>query len=180
MANLIRSAKSSNDWTLYDLDSFNIRLVYQEALEFFGVQVFPDPAIDPELLDNLEADAMQQDQNAELVTLLDMAMMQSLGESAVDDFTVELFKIMGYVHRNRVARMRKDVNLLVCGNGNTRRQTSASWIATKMIFSSSSRRISGLRIVRSSMLVPSLLLNLWRRLWRTMPIGMPLVSLHWR
>ncbi|TFK23489.1 hypothetical protein FA15DRAFT_462456 [Coprinopsis marcescibilis] len=115
MANLIRSAKSGCDWTLNELDSYNIHLEHQETLEFFGVPVLPDPAVDPELLQQLEAEDMQQDRNAELINLLDLAMLNSTGESAVDDFAVELFKLTGYVRRNRVARTRKDLPLLICG-----------------------------------------------------------------
>lgn len=115
MANLIRSAKSGSNWTINELDSYNIRLERQEALEFFGVPVLPDPAVDPELLQHLEADQMQQDRNAELVNLLDLAMLHSSGESAVDDFAVELLKLTGYVRRNRVARTHKDLPLFICG-----------------------------------------------------------------
>ncbi|KAJ2915618.1 hypothetical protein MD484_g4789, partial [Candolleomyces efflorescens] len=115
MANLIRSAKFGSDWTINELDSYNIRLERQEALEFFGVPVLPDPAVDPELLQHLEADEMQQDRNAELINLLDLAMLRSSGESAVVDFAVELLKLTGYVRRNRVARTRKDLPLLICG-----------------------------------------------------------------
>ena len=55
MTDLIRSAKSGRDWTLSDLDAYNIRLVSQEAAQFFGVEVLPDPSVDSELLENLEA-----------------------------------------------------------------------------------------------------------------------------
>ena len=36
---LIRSAKSSSDWTLNDLESYHISLNQVNPLEFFGVQV---------------------------------------------------------------------------------------------------------------------------------------------
>lgn len=104
MANLIRSAKSGSSWTLYELDSYNIHLERQEATEFFEVPVLPDPAVDPELLQHLEADEMQQDRNAELINLLDLAMLHSSGETAVADFAVEHLEHTGYVRRNRVAR----------------------------------------------------------------------------
>lgn len=115
MANLIRSAKSGSDWTVNELDSYNIHLKQQEALEFFGLPALPDPVVDQELLQHLEADDMQQDRNAELINLLDLAMVSSTGETAVDDFAVELLKLTGYVRRNRVARTRKDLPLLICG-----------------------------------------------------------------
>jgi len=42
-------------------------------------------------------------------------MIPEVGETAVDDFAVELFKVMGYVRRNRVARTRADLPLFICG-----------------------------------------------------------------
>ena len=71
--------------------------------------------IDQELLNILDADTMQQDRNAELIGLLDLAMIPDEGETAVDDFAVELFKVLGYVHRQRLARTRVDLSLLICG-----------------------------------------------------------------
>lgn len=58
---------------------------------------------------------MQQDSHAELITYLDFAMITEKGETAVGDFVVELFKTWGYVHRERVARTRVDLSLLICG-----------------------------------------------------------------
>ncbi|PPQ71076.1 hypothetical protein CVT25_007864 [Psilocybe cyanescens] len=115
MANLIRSAKSGRAWTLYDLDSYNIHLKQQEPLEFFGVPVLPDPAVDPELLQHLEANNMQQHHNARLIKLVDLVMLRSWGESAIVDFTVELLQLTGYDHQNRLARRRIDMPLFLCG-----------------------------------------------------------------
>ncbi|KAJ3522787.1 hypothetical protein NMY22_g11737 [Coprinellus aureogranulatus] len=59
---------------------------------------------------------MSQDQNVGLIHLLDSAMLgSSHGETAVADFTVELLKHTGYVRRDRVARTRAGLPLLVCG-----------------------------------------------------------------
>ena len=58
---------------------------------------------------------MQQDRHAELITLLDLAMIPERGETAVDDFAVELFKVVGYVRRERVARTRVDLPFFICG-----------------------------------------------------------------
>ena len=58
---------------------------------------------------------MEQDHYAELVTYLDLAMIPEKGETAVDDFAVELFRCLDYVRRERVARTRADIPLLICG-----------------------------------------------------------------
>jgi hypothetical protein len=116
MANLIRSAKSGSDWTQSDLDAYNIHVHVDDTATFFGIPDLPQPQVDPEILNVESADNMTVDKNAELITLLDIAMIPTgPEESAVDDFTVQLFKAIGYVWRKRVARTRKDIPLLVCG-----------------------------------------------------------------
>jgi hypothetical protein len=42
MANFIRSAKSVNDWTLNDLESYHISLTQAAPLQFFGLPVGDD------------------------------------------------------------------------------------------------------------------------------------------
>ena len=73
--------------------------------------------VDQELLNILDVDTMQQDRNAELIGLLDLPMIPDRGETAVGDFAVELFKVLGYVRRQRLARTRVDLPLLICGEG---------------------------------------------------------------
>lgn len=58
---------------------------------------------------------MQHDHHAELVTLLDLAMIPTKGETAVVDFVVELLKNLGYVRRERVSRTRVDLPFFICG-----------------------------------------------------------------
>lgn len=58
---------------------------------------------------------MEQDKHAELVALLDLAMLPAEGETAVDDFAVGLFRYLGYVRGGRVARTRADLPLFICG-----------------------------------------------------------------
>jgi hypothetical protein len=114
MANLIRSAKSGNDWTENDLEAYNIQLRFEDAATFFGDSILPLPEIDEEIFTTLEADDMFHDSNAELINLLDLAMGFS-EEPAVNDFAVELFKRLGYVKRNRVARTQKDISFFNSG-----------------------------------------------------------------
>ena len=68
--------------------------------------------VDKELLTILNANNMQQNRDAELVGLLDLA---NKGETSVDDFAVELVKVLGYVCRQRLVRTRVDLPLLICG-----------------------------------------------------------------
>ncbi len=87
----------------------------EDPLTFFGVQALPQPQIDPELLTSVDAAQSANDWNAELLDLLDMAMSPRSGESAVDDFAAGFFMALGYAKHNRVARTRRDLSLLICG-----------------------------------------------------------------
>ncbi|KAI9458774.1 hypothetical protein F5148DRAFT_1287320 [Russula earlei] len=82
MANLIpvRSAKSGSEWTLNDLESYHISLSQVEPLPFFGLQELPQPSVDQELLTIADAAPMRNDRHAELITLLDLAMMPQKGD----------------------------------------------------------------------------------------------------
>ncbi len=60
---------------------------------------------------------MQQDRRAQLINLLDLAMIPGSEETSVDDFSVELFRVLSYVRRNRVARKRMDISFFICGEG---------------------------------------------------------------
>src|SRR6266702_565761 len=116
MANLDRSAKSSSDGTPCDLKAFNIKIQLEDAATFFGIPNLPLPVIDEEIFTSLNGEDMLLDHNAELIHLLDLAMEPVLaGETAVDDFTVELLRRLGYVKRNRIAHTQKDIPYLICG-----------------------------------------------------------------
>jgi hypothetical protein len=117
MANLNRTAKSGNDWNQYHLKAYNIHLQFENRATFFGSKKLPLPQIDKEILTTLNAYNMLTDHNTELIYLLDMAMYPpvSAGESAVNDFTVELLRQLGYVKRNRIAHTQMDIPHLVCG-----------------------------------------------------------------
>ena len=114
MANLIRSAKSAIDWTRAELDAYNISISDEDAQTFFGLPVLPQPTVDQELLQIQDANLVADERNAELINLLDLAMVPGSEESAVDDFAVVLFRALGYLGR-MVARTRKDIPFLICG-----------------------------------------------------------------
>ncbi|KAH9966458.1 hypothetical protein BC827DRAFT_1264446 [Russula dissimulans] len=118
MANLIRTSKSGSDWTPNDLLAYNIRVEYQDSQTFFGIANLPQPHVDNEVLIAPDAAATQNDDPYTLLRTMDLAMAVRPGEeSAVDDFAVQLFKILSYTGRavGRVARTRKDLPFWVCG-----------------------------------------------------------------
>jgi hypothetical protein len=118
MANLIRSAKPGSDWTQCDLDAYNVHVIVQDAAAFFGIPFLPEPQVPAEILSTQEADDLMGSKHAGLVDLLDVAMLPPVNaseESAVVDFAVELFRLVGYVGGRRCARTRMDLPLPICG-----------------------------------------------------------------
>jgi hypothetical protein len=120
MANIIRSAKSGDDWTVTDLSTYNIRVELQDATNFFRIPLLPDPVLKhEEVLEAAEAHQATMDEGYAFLLTPSLAMFHSPnGESVVDDFAVELFRACGYVRRGRIFRTRKDIPLLVCGEIN--------------------------------------------------------------
>jgi len=115
MANLLRKAKSGNDWSQNELYAYNIVVELQDAATFFGVNPLPKPAVAGKLLNNVTAEDMVDDANYKLLRYMDLAMHPPEGESAVDDFAVHLLTLLGYAPRTRMARTRADIPLIICG-----------------------------------------------------------------
>ena len=119
MANIMRSPKHAHDWTINDLDTYNINIVAQDAATFFGQSPpLPLPPHNLDLLSKLTADEMEDDESYQVVQYMDLAMSLIPGEeSAVVDFAMQLLRTMGYVGRSagRVLRSRKDIPLFTCG-----------------------------------------------------------------
>lgn len=116
MASLIRSAKSGNDWTINDLEAYNITIVAQDAATFFDQPVSPQLALNQKLLTNLGAEEMVDEEDYKLVRYMDLAMNPIPGEeSAVTDFAMRLLRAIGYENRYRDLRSRKSIPLFICG-----------------------------------------------------------------
>ena len=119
----------------------------EDTATFFGIPDLPQPPVNPEILNVESVDNMTVDKNAELINLVDIAMVPTgPEESAVDDFVVELFKMLSYVRRNRVVRhgTHKDLPLLICGEQRHAKTDVCIVDRSKMTFFFWCRRISGL------------------------------------
>ena len=71
--------------------------------------------LDEELLCIIDAGPMKQDHHAKLITYVDRVTIHDKGEAAVPDFVVELFDLLGYERRERLACKRVNLLLLICG-----------------------------------------------------------------
>jgi hypothetical protein len=117
MDGLVYSAKSGNDWTENDLREHNIQIQYEDVATFFGDSNLPLPEANEEILTTLEAEDMSSTPNAKLIRLLDRAVIPAPDRegSAVRDFAVQLFDVLGYMGWNVVTRTRRSIPYLICG-----------------------------------------------------------------
>jgi hypothetical protein len=116
MANLARSAKSGSDWGRAELAAYNITIDQQDSATFFEMAHLPEPHVPAEMLDRLEADDANDLDTCRTISAMDLAMQPiPAEESAVDDFVVRLFDMLGYTTRQLSVRTRKDIELVICG-----------------------------------------------------------------
>lgn len=118
MADLFRSPKSGSEWTMDDLEAYNITICAQDTATFFGQAVLPVPPHHPDLFDRLTEDEMTNDDSYLVVRYMDIAMNPVPGEeSAVGDFAMQLLRVMGYATRasGRDLLSSKEIPLFLCG-----------------------------------------------------------------
>lgn len=129
MANLIRSAKSSRDWTENELLSYNITISSPPPNEFFPI---PDPSfnhIDPAILTSPPGDAnpVLSDAAAGYLGYLDLA-VKATPESFIVDFAAEAVKLLGFNERHTTVSTRFIIPLNICGEANRVAQTDVCLI----------------------------------------------------
>jgi hypothetical protein len=109
MANLIRLAKSGNEWSTNELMAYNIAIVERDQNTFFDG---PLPAYTGPTGFVQHEDRVQglDPSSLALIKRLDLAMKVMDGEeSAVNDFAAELLRVLGYETERTVIRTRKNI-----------------------------------------------------------------------
>ncbi|KAI6013160.1 hypothetical protein BKA83DRAFT_4130611 [Pisolithus microcarpus] len=87
---------------------------YKDSATFFGVDILPLPDHHPNLINNLGANEMENEDSYWVVQYMDLAMDPNKEEeSAVDNFAMQLLCTMGYAVRD--LHSHKDIPLLICG-----------------------------------------------------------------
>lgn len=115
MANLPRFVKSGSSWSRGELEAYNITIVEQDQGTFFGGPLlsYSGP------LGFLQHEDLAQGLDAPSLSLLkrlDLTReVKENEESAVDDFTTELLRVLGYETDQTVVRTRKNIRLSMCG-----------------------------------------------------------------
>ncbi|KAF8630342.1 hypothetical protein AX17_005435 [Amanita inopinata Kibby_2008] len=110
MANIVRLAKSGNEWTFNELAAYNIVIHEQVERQFFGG---PLPEYIQGPIGFIENEDRVQGLDAPslaLIKCLNLAMKIVEGEEST-----ELMRAMGYETDQTVVRTRKSLQLLACG-----------------------------------------------------------------
>ena len=122
MAHLPRVPKPVHQWTSDDLESYNIKLEYQDASRFFELgpnDQLPEPEVrEPEILTARDAWGTTKDDSYTFLRLLKGANGYTVTEeTAVVDFTYFLMHMIGYTSRlhKRIVRTRKRIQILIAG-----------------------------------------------------------------
>ncbi|KAJ7306836.1 hypothetical protein DFH08DRAFT_793238 [Mycena albidolilacea] len=125
MANIVLSAKPSNQWTFNELAGLNISIEAVAAPSFFG-SALPDLQTDPTLLahpvliENLThpSDAISKDNSLFFRYLRHATRRFTLGpatDSAVNDFTAFLLRMLDYDEPKGLVHQRMELDLMMCG-----------------------------------------------------------------
>ncbi len=119
MANIVRSAKSGSEWTINEINAYNIVVTLQDVTTFFGLPILPQPSVHQVILDNerYPVRGIEDAHDRMFFYCLDEAMATPPGEeSAVDDFSANLLTMLQYIApNNRYIRQQKGIPFFICG-----------------------------------------------------------------
>lgn len=120
MANLIRSAKDSYDWTQNELAAYNTTIVTQNKQKFFGSADLPVPVI-PSLagfMTSKDREHAVDGETRKFLHHLDLALGPLDHEAAVSNFAAQLLEKLGYDDRDdddRIIYIAHTLPLVICG-----------------------------------------------------------------
>lgn len=112
----MRKAKSSSDWTDYELRAFNIRVVDVDATVFFNTPELPPPAVSATILNNEEMPGGPLEKNdRQFFQRMNLADGVRVSGSHVDDFAAFLLHLLNYDDPDRVICQRMEIPFPVAG-----------------------------------------------------------------
>ncbi|KAJ7731490.1 hypothetical protein B0H16DRAFT_1583442 [Mycena metata] len=128
MADILRSAKSGNDWTENELAAYNIRVVEQSLGEFFGIEKLPSvPTSLYAFVTTTDRTDATDDDTYKLLHHLDLAHMPKVGqEAAVDLFAEKLLEKLGYAEGRRIIMIRHESCLAILERPRSQREFGSS------------------------------------------------------
>ncbi|KAH9970006.1 hypothetical protein BGW80DRAFT_1334162 [Lactifluus volemus] len=131
MAKIIRSAKSSSDWTYNELIAYNITVVAQSPQDFFRTNTEPSlDDIDPSLINStVDADDVG-DSTFHYLTYLDLA-TKATQESFIDIFARETLLVLGFEERGLAISTGFTIPLTICGDDRRTAQTDVCLLSRR-------------------------------------------------
>ncbi|KAJ7474856.1 hypothetical protein FB451DRAFT_1246845 [Mycena latifolia] len=118
MSSIIRSAKPGNDWTENELAAYNIHVVEQPLVDFFGIEELPPVPASLHAFVATEDRAVAPDTDTyKLLHHLDLAHTPKIGqEAAVVLFAEKVLEKLGYAVGHRIIMIRQALPLFICGS----------------------------------------------------------------
>lgn len=117
MAQLVRSAKSGNDWTVYELSAFNISIQDVDVATFFGVPQLPPTTVSPVILNNVDRPpppAVISKEDRLFFRYLERA--NFYGKAAVDDFAGHILRMLDFDDNDRSILTKRELSFEMCGS----------------------------------------------------------------
>ena len=127
MANLIRSAKSGNDWSTNELLAYNITVQCQDVSDFFGHELGSIDHLDPNLFSAADP-TIALDLSQETYCFLVYLNLASRADAGLESFIVELAKsvleVTGFDQRGTVLYTGCDIPFTICGDSDQAARSS--------------------------------------------------------
>jgi hypothetical protein len=133
MANLIRSAKSTSDWTAGELIAYNITVVTQSPQVFFRGNTEPSLGdVDRSLINStVDADSLT-DSTSHYLASLNWATNASQ-ECFINDFARETLRILGFAELDLVLITYFTIPLTICGDISCTAQTGVCLVTPQQL-----------------------------------------------
>ena len=115
MANLLRTPKSSNEWSSIELLAFHIRVQDVDAPAFFNTKNLPPPLVSATILNNFHKPAGQLTKDERYFFDL-MGLAGKFDNSAIDDFAAFILRFLDYDDGDRMVRQKQESPLIMAGD----------------------------------------------------------------
>jgi len=116
MANLLRSAKSGNNWTANELLAYNIEVQHATTTAFFNTVDLPETSVSETILNNLQEPAGPLSKiERKFFQLMADVEYPCAEVAAVNDFAVFLLSLLDYDHDDRRLHTDKEMTFYMAG-----------------------------------------------------------------
>ncbi|KAF8808453.1 hypothetical protein BYT27DRAFT_7137408 [Phlegmacium glaucopus] len=116
MANLLRYAKSGEDWSDNELLAFNIQVVDANIAAFFDAPELPPPTVSATILNNMDKpDGPLVKGDRLFFQYMELVEKPCSPESCVNDFAAFILRTLNYDNEDRVICRNTEISFLMAG-----------------------------------------------------------------